>query len=46
MDHRAFMQAVKAGQIGGAYLFEGPEEHIKDAALKALREQGLYPEEF
>lgn len=41
MDHRAFMQAVKAGQIGGAYLFEGPEEHIKDAALKALRKAVL-----
>lgn len=37
MEQKDFMQALKAGQIGGAYLFEGVEENIKNATLTALR---------
>jgi len=36
MNHTAFFDAVKAGSIGECYLFEGPEEYIKQQALKAL----------
>lgn len=43
MDRKAFTQALAAGKIGGAYLFEGPEENIKAAALAELRRR-LLPE--
>ena len=43
MDRKEFAQAVKEGKIGGAYLFEGPEENIKAAALTQLR-KALLPE--
>lgn len=43
MDRKEFAQAVKDGKIGGAYLFEGPEENIKAAALMQLR-KALLPE--
>lgn len=36
MNHTAFFDAVKNGQIAGCYLFEGTEEYIKQQALKAL----------
>lgn len=43
MNYKEFAQALKAGSIGGAYLFEGVEENIKDSALAALRKK-LLPE--
>ena len=43
MDRKEFAQAVKDGRIGGTYLFEGPEENIKAAALAQLR-KALLPE--
>lgn len=43
MDRKEFAQAVRDGRIGGAYLFEGPEENIKAAALEQLR-KALLPE--
>lgn len=43
MDRKEFAQAIKDGKIGGAYLFEGPEENIKTAALAQLR-KALLPE--
>lgn len=43
MNHKEFAQRLKAGDIRGAYLFEGVEENIKDAALAALR-KALLPE--
>ena len=42
MDAKAFFDQVKAGQLQGAYLFEGPEEYVKAAALRAA-EQALLP---
>ena len=43
MDRKEFLQALKAGSVRGAYLFEGVEENIKASALEALRRQ-LLPE--
>ena len=43
MDRKEFHQLVKAGKAQGAYLFDGPEENIKAAALEALR-KALLPE--
>ena len=34
MNHTAFFDLVKKGTIGDAYLMEGPEEYIKQQALK------------
>ena len=39
MNHTEFFTALKQGNIGGCYLFEGEEEYIKRSALKALREK-------
>ena len=36
MNHTAFFDALKAGNIGECYLFEGAEEYIKQQALKNL----------
>ena len=36
MNHTAFFDALKAGQIAECYLFEGAEEYIKQQALKQL----------
>lgn len=36
MNHTAFFDCLKAGQIGECYLFEGAEEYIKQQALKQL----------
>ena len=36
MNHTAFFDAVKSGNIAECYLFEGPEEYIKQQALKNL----------
>ena len=43
MDRKEFHQLVKDGKARGAYLFEGPEENIKAAALEALR-KAILPE--
>ena len=43
MNHTAFFDAVKAGSIAECYLFEGPEEYIKQQALKALCARLLPP---
>lgn len=43
MDRKEFLQQVKDGALSGAYLFEGPEENIKAAALASLR-KALLPE--
>lgn len=43
MDRKEFAQAIRDGRIRGAYLFEGPEENIKAAALTELR-KALLPE--
>ena len=43
MDRKEFHQLLKAGGVKGAYLFEGPEENLKAAALTALR-QAILPE--
>ena len=43
MDRKEFAQALKEGKVGGAYLFEGPEENIKAATLAQLR-KALLPE--
>lgn len=37
MDHRAFFEELKKGNIASCYVFEGPEEYIKRSALDALR---------
>ena len=37
MDRKEFHQLLKSGSLKGAYLFEGPEENLKAAALAALR---------
>ena len=39
MNHTEFFAALKQGNIGGCYLFEGEEEYTKRSALKALREK-------
>lgn len=36
MNHNAFFDTLKAGQIRDCYLFEGTEEYIKQQALKQL----------
>ena len=33
MNHNEFVQALKAGKVSGAYLFEGVEENIKSCLL-------------
>lgn len=43
MDRKEFNQLVKAGKVQGAYLFDGPEENIKAAALQSLR-KAILPE--
>ena len=43
MDRKELMQALKDGKLQGAYLFEGPEEHIKASALAEIRKT-LLPE--
>ena len=43
MDRKEFAQAVKEGKVRGVYLFEGPEENLKAAALAQLR-KALLPE--
>ena len=43
MDRREFSQLVKAGNVQGAYLFEGVEENIKAATLQSLR-KAILPE--
>ncbi len=43
MDRKEFHQLVKSGGVKGAYLFDGPEENLKAAALTALR-AALLPE--
>ena len=39
MNHTELFAALKQGNIGGCYLFEGEEEYTKRSALKALREK-------
>ncbi len=36
MDYQGIFARVKAGQVGGAFVFHGPEEYVKDRALEAL----------
>ena len=36
MNHTAFFEVLKIGQVGECYLFEGAEEYIKQQALKQL----------
>ncbi len=36
MNHTAFFDVLKTGSIADCYLFEGPEEYIKQQALKQL----------
>ncbi len=43
MDRKEFTKQIKAGQVQGAYLLEGPEENIKAAAVQALR-KAILPE--
>lgn len=43
MDHRAFFDELKKGNIASCYVLEGPEEYIKRSALEALRAK-LLPE--
>lgn len=43
MDRKEFHQLVKAGKAQGVYLFDGPEENIKAAALESLR-KAILPE--
>ena len=39
MKHSEFFAALKKGDVGKCYLFEGEEEYIKQSALAALRRQ-------
>ena len=39
MNHKELFGALKRGDVAHCYLFEGEEEYIKAAALKALRGQ-------
>ena len=41
MNRNEFVQALKAGKVSGAYLFEGVEENIKSVTLAALRVPAL-----
>ncbi len=41
MNHNEFVQALKAGKVSGAYLFEGVEENIKSVTLAVLRKAVL-----
>jgi len=41
MDHRAFFDELKKGNIAACYVLEGPEEYIKRSALDTLRAQIL-----
>jgi len=43
MDRKEFHQLVKAGKAQGVFLFDGPEENIKAAALQSLR-KAILPE--
>ncbi|MGN0794654.1 MAG: DNA polymerase III subunit delta [Aristaeellaceae bacterium] len=43
MDRKEFHQLVRDGRVQGVYLFDGPEENIKAAALQSLR-QAILPE--
>lgn len=43
MDRKEFSQLLKAGNVHGAYLFEGVEENIKAATLQSLR-KAILPE--
>ncbi|MBQ2954220.1 MAG: DNA polymerase III subunit delta [Clostridia bacterium] len=43
LGRREFHQLIQSGQVSGAYLFQGPEENLKAAALNALR-KALLPE--
>ncbi len=43
MDRKEFSQLLKAGNVQGAYLFEGVEENIKAATLQSLR-KAILPE--
>lgn len=43
MNHTAFFDALKTGQIAECYLFEGAEEYIKQQALRQLAAK-LLPE--
>lgn len=43
MHRNDFFAAVKSGDIARAYLFQGPEQYVKERALAALREK-LLPE--
>lgn len=43
MNPNAFAQCVQKGAVKGVYLFEGPEEYLKDQALAGLR-KALLPE--
>ena len=43
MDRKDFTQLLKAGNVQGAYLFEGVEENIKAATLQNLR-KAILPE--
>ena len=43
MDRKEFAQLLKAGNVQGAYLFEGVEENIKAATLQSLR-KAILPE--
>lgn len=43
MNHTQFFQALKKGEIASCYVFEGPEEYIKQTALKALEKAILSP---
>ncbi len=45
MDRKEFSQLLKAGNVRGAYLFEGVEENIKAATLQNLR-KAILPEGF
>jgi len=43
MDHRAFFDELKKGNVASCYVFEGAEEYTKRSALEALRKK-LLPE--
>lgn len=43
MDRKEFHQLVKDGKAQGVYLFDGPEENIKAAAVASLR-KAILPE--
>ena len=36
MGYREIFARIAAGQVGGAFVFYGPEEYVKDRALEAL----------